>query len=130
MSQSLNNNIAATGRNNYKLSREKSYIIGFVSSIALSLIAYSLVVGHILSGWALVFVLGGLALVQCSLQLLLFLHLGQESRPRWRLGVFFFMLLIIFIIVVGSVWIMYSLNTRMMPSTKDMKNYMNSQSGI
>lgn len=129
MSLPLSNN-EKISRNNHKLSREKAYIIGFVSSISLSLIAYSLVAGHILASWTLIFTLGGLAFVQCALQLFFFLHLGQESRPRWRLGVFLFMLLIILIIVVGSVWIMHSLNTRMMPSTQDMKNYMNSQAGL
>lgn len=127
-----NNNLSGsvTGQNNVKLSREKSYAIGFISSIALTLIAYSLVVGGILAGWALIISLGALALIQCIIQLIFFLHLGQESRPRWRLGVFLFMLLIILIVVVGSVWIMHSLNTRMMPSTQDMQKYMDSQAGL
>jgi cytochrome o ubiquinol oxidase subunit IV len=57
-----------------------------------------------------------------------FLHLGRETRPRWKLAVFLFMLGVILILVFGSLWIMTNLNYRMMP--KQMVQYMNSQAGL
>lgn len=90
-----------------------SYITGFVLSIALTLAAYIMVVEKFLSGNALIGAIIGLAIVQLLVQLFFFLHLGQETRPRWKLVVFLFMLLVLFILVFGSIWIMYSLDYHM-----------------
>ena len=45
-----------------------------------------------------------------------YLHLGLESKPRWNLMMFLFMVLLIFVLVGGSMWIMYNLNYNVMPS--------------
>jgi cytochrome o ubiquinol oxidase operon protein cyoD len=105
-----------------------SYIIGFVLSIALTLVAYSLTVSHTLSRDMLIFAITGLAMVQLLVQLLFFLHLSQESRPRWRLIVFGLMIIVVAILVYGSVWIMNNLNYKMMP--KDLKVYMQKNEGL
>lgn len=91
-----------------------SYVFGFILSIILTLVSYSIVTTDLFTGWPLVFVLGGLAVTQAVVQLLLFLHLGAERRPRWNLIVFLFMALVIFIIGGGSLWIMYNLDCRVM----------------
>lgn len=107
------------------------YIIGFVGSLVLTLLAYSVVVYDILNGWQAALVVAGLALVQFAVQLMFFLHVTAGSRPRWKLATFWFMLLILFILIAGSLWIMYVLNYRMMmPSTEEMLHYMHSQSGF
>jgi cytochrome o ubiquinol oxidase operon protein cyoD len=87
-----------------------SYTVGFVLSLALTIAAYSMVRGEVLTGWPLIYSLTGLALVQTLVQLLFFLHLRHEAEPRWKLLVFDFMLLIIAILVFGSLWIMNNLN--------------------
>lgn len=92
----------------------KAYAIGFFGSLALTGISFLLVVTETLSGENLILALVGLALTQALLQLLFFLHLGQEARPRWETAIFFFMVLILLIIVLGSLWIMNDLNARMM----------------
>lgn len=89
------------------------YIVGFVLSIALTLVAYSFVTSEVLQGWSLVMALTGLALVQTLVQLLLFLHLLHEDEPRWKLLVFDFMLLVLTILVFGTIWIMNSLHYNM-----------------
>jgi heme/copper-type cytochrome/quinol oxidase subunit 4 len=58
----------------------------------------------------------------------LFLHLGNEAKPRLKLLVFGFMALVVMILVFGSLWIMYSLNYRM-PTQSQINSYMNSQNG-
>ena len=93
----------------------KTNLWGFLLSLLLTLLAYFAVEKKLLEGKALVFALGGLALLQAFVQLKLFLHLGQESHPRWKYLTFFFMALVLLILVLGSIWIMYHLNYRQMP---------------
>lgn len=101
-----------------------TYSIGFVSSIILTLIAYSIATGTTFSKEAIIGTVMGLAVVQLIIQLVFFLHLGRETRPRWNLAAFFFMLIMISIIVVGSLWIMNNLNYNMMMTPEQMNEYM------
>lgn len=88
----------------------KSYTAGFVLSIALTLIAYALASRPVASGWDLIYTLAVLAVTQLFVQLVFFLHLGRESKPRWNLVVFSFALMVVVILVFGSLWIMKNLN--------------------
>lgn len=93
-----------------------SYLFGFLSSVLLTLMAYVLVDQHLLSkGW-LIATIVLLGLVQVVIQLILFLYLGQEAKPKPKLLVFIFMSVIVLMIVAGTLWIMYDLNKRVMPS--------------
>ena len=99
----------------------KSYVIGFTASILLTSASFLLVITGVITGQLLVYTLIGLALAQAVFQLLFFLHVGQEAKPRWETLVFYFMLLVLFIIAAGSLWIMYDLNDRVMSDmTKEM----------
>lgn len=92
----------------------KSYLIGFSLSLALTLAAYFFVVKKIAAGLTLDCILAGLALLQAVVQLILFLNLTREPKPRWNLVVFLFMILVVAILVFGSMWIMYHLNYNLM----------------
>jgi cytochrome o ubiquinol oxidase operon protein cyoD len=106
----------------------KSYTIGYVLSVGLTLTAYLLVVNHAFSNRSVTAgIIVALALAQFIGQLLLFLHLGKEAKPRWKLFVFVFMVIIVLILVFGSIWIMNNLNYRMTP--QQVNNYMNNQGG-
>lgn len=89
------------------------YIIGFVLSLILTLAAFYLVSEHILSGLELTLTIVGLAVTQFVIQLIFFFHMGKEVSPHWNLYTFLFMLLVMFILVVGTFWIMYHLNYNM-----------------
>lgn len=91
-----------------------AYITGFILSVILTLLAYFMVTRTLLGGMALVLALMGLAVLQLYVQLVFFLHIAHESRPRWNLMVFGFMLMIVVIVVAGSLWIMNHLNYHMM----------------
>jgi cytochrome o ubiquinol oxidase subunit IV len=104
-----------------------AYVTGFVWSLALTVVAYTLVVHHTFSSSILIAVVVGLALLQALIQLLFFLHLGRETKPRWKLFVFLFMVMVVAILVFGSLWIMANLNYRMTPG--EINNYMNNQGG-
>jgi cytochrome o ubiquinol oxidase operon protein cyoD len=94
----------------------KSYLIGFILSIGMTLAAYFLVVADLASKKILIFTVVGLALVQMVTQLLFFFHLAEETKPRWNLQIFLAMLFLILIIIGGSLWIMFNLDERVMPS--------------
>jgi cytochrome o ubiquinol oxidase operon protein cyoD len=106
-----------------------TYVVGFVLSGALTLAAYAMVTGEMLSGWGLMFGLIGLALVQTLVQLLFFLHLRDEGEPRWKLLVFDLMLLIVTILVFGTLWIMNNLNQHM-ANPQQTGNYIIKDEGI
>ncbi len=112
------------------------YISGFVLSIVLTLTAYTLVQTHTNHGaFSRTFVLlmvAGLAIMQLLVQLMFFLHVGREAKPRWNLMMLLFASLVAFILVGGSLWIMhnlnYNMNMRMSPT--QMNEYMNKQNGL
>ncbi len=101
----------------------KSYAIGFVLSIVLTLASYLLVTENLLTGKTLVYTIVVLGLIQAVVQLIFFLHLAEESKPRWNLLVFLFMLLVLLIIVIGSLWIMYNLDYHMMMPMENGAHY-------
>lgn len=100
------------------------YTIGFVLSLAITLVAYLIVRNASLLGWPLFFALALLAITQAVVQLVFFLHIGNEPEPRWKLLVFDFMLLIITILVLGSIWIMNNLDYHGMSPDMIDKNVM------
>jgi cytochrome o ubiquinol oxidase subunit IV len=105
-----------------------SYVIGFASSIILTLTAYFLVVDQAYAGATLRVFIVALALAQFMTQVVFFLHLGRETKPRWKLLVFTGMVTVVLILVSGSLWIMSNLNYRMSPT--QVQNYMQSQDGF
>jgi cytochrome o ubiquinol oxidase operon protein cyoD len=91
-----------------------SYLIGLFASLLLTVSSFYLVWTSALSRHALIYTVIGLAIVQAAFQLRFFLHLGKEAKPRWESISFYFMLTCLVIIVIGSLWIMYDLNNRVM----------------
>ncbi len=114
----------------------RSYIIGFALSVTLTLAAVWLIWTHIQSGHTvfshqfLIAAILALAIAQMLVQLVFFMHLAEESGPRWRLGALLSTVGIVLIIVIGSIWIMDHLNYNMMASPSDMNAYIQSQDGF
>ena len=96
------------------------YIIGFILSLVCTFLAFWMVNAHIngahmtFSHAVLIPMLAILAFSQFIVQLVYFLHMGNETKPRWKQLVFWFMIIIVLIVVVGSLWIMQNLNYNMM----------------
>jgi cytochrome o ubiquinol oxidase operon protein cyoD len=107
-----------------------TYITGFIFSIILTLVAYYAVTQHIFTRNILVIYIIGLALIQFAVQLLYFLHLGEDTKPRFKTMVFLLMLMVVLIVVVGSLWIMHNLDYRMMPDQHHVNDYLKSQDGL
>lgn len=107
-----------------------SYSVGFVLSIALTLVAYFAVVKYYVSGQMLLIELLGLAVVQFVVQLLFFLHVGSEAKPRWKRLTIVLMLVFVLIVILGSIWVMYNLNYRMSPEQVNQYMTKESNSGL
>jgi cytochrome o ubiquinol oxidase operon protein cyoD len=105
-----------------------SYTIGFVLSVFFTVLAYLVVTEKLVAGWSLVGAVMTLAIAQLLVQLICFLHIGREAKPRWNLLAFLFMALILLVIALGSLWIMHNLNYHMSP--KDMTHYIDSQGDL
>lgn len=96
----------------------KSYILGFVLSVLFTVTTYLVVVKHLFTSDIVLTTITVLAIAQAVVQLILFLHLGDEAKPRSKLFMFLLMILILVIVVVGSLWIMFDLDVRTMHMSK------------
>ena len=94
----------------------KPQFIGFVLSFLLIIGAYRIVTSHHLSNGLLSLTIVSAAIAQALIQLVFFLHLGLESKPRWNIITFLFTLLVIVLIIGGSLWIMNNINYNLMPT--------------
>lgn len=92
----------------------KSYIVGFIISLILTIIPFFLVAKHTFSDIQLYVTIGLFALAQLIVQLVFFLHLSPKSHARWNLNVFIFTFLVVMILVLGTLWIMFNLDYFMM----------------
>ncbi len=102
-----------------------SYTLGFAASLVLTFAAYLTITQHWVHDTGLALgVIMTLAVIQLVIQLVFFLHLGRESKPRWNLTAFVFMVILVSIIVVGSLWIMNNLNYNMQMTPEQMNEYM------
>lgn len=91
-----------------------TYLIGFVLCLVLTFIAFAIVGKDSLSKEFLYLTVSVLAILQLIVQVICFLRLNASEGARWNLISFLFTALITFVIVGGSLWIMWNLNYNMM----------------
>ncbi|MBX4181200.1 cytochrome o ubiquinol oxidase subunit IV [Sodalis sp. CWE] len=96
----------------------KSYLIGFLTSVLLTIISFAVVLQRIsIDERILVAVLIICAIFQVLIHLKYFLHLSSMPEQRWNLIAFIFAVLVISILVTGSLWIMGHLDHNLMAVT-------------
>ena len=91
----------------------RTYLIGFVLAVILSVIPFWLVASHALPPGRTMLVIGIAAILQILVHLRFFLHLNFTSTPKENLLAIVFTAVLIFIMVGGSFWIMFDLHQRM-----------------
>ena len=65
----------------------------------------------------------GLAVAQIVVHMIYFLHMNARSEGGWTMLALIFTVVLVFITISGSIWILYHLNANMMPmSPHDMRN--------
>lgn len=88
----------------------RTYTIGFILSVALTIVAFAVVILGGLPYWAIVLTILSLAVMQLFVQLYFFLHITDEGRPRLKTHTFVSALIVVIIVVFGSLWIMENLS--------------------
>ena len=104
----------------------KSYAIGFILSVILTAIPFWLVMNKTITNTGTMgLVLLAFAAVQVVVHMVYFLHMNAKSEGGWNMMALIFTIMIVVIAMAGSLWVMYHMNTNMMPS---MMPEMNMQS--
>ena len=92
----------------------KNYIIGFILAVLLTIVSFGLVMTDAVSKQFAVIGLFVAAVLQMLVHLHYFLHLDRSSSQRWNVIALAFTALLLFIFVAGTIWVLYTLNSRMM----------------
>jgi cytochrome o ubiquinol oxidase subunit IV len=92
----------------------RPYIIGIVAALILTAIPFALVFTGALPRETTLVIIAAFAVVQILVHLRFFLHIGIDATPRENLVALAFACVIIFLMVGGSLWIMFDLYHRMM----------------
>ena len=101
----------------------KGYMTGFVLAVILTAIPFWLVMGKVLpSSSTTAFVIVAIAAVQVVVHMIYFLHMNTRSEGGWSLLALGFTVVVLFIMLAGSIWVMYHLNANMMPTMEQMKS--------
>jgi cytochrome o ubiquinol oxidase subunit IV len=97
----------------------KDYTIGFILSVILTAIPFWLVMAKVLPAGTTGYVIIGFAAVQVIVHMIYFLHLNGKSEGGWNMMAFILTIILLFIVLSGSIWVMYHLNHNMMPAMPD-----------
>ncbi|GLQ46227.1 cytochrome o ubiquinol oxidase subunit IV [Dyella lipolytica] len=92
----------------------KSYIVGFILSIVLTLLSFGCVMSGAVPHDLIVPGIVVFCVAQVLVQLVFFLHLSTAPGQRSNLTIGVFTVLIIAIVVVGSLWVLHNMNVNMM----------------
>ncbi|MDB5767262.1 MAG: cyoD [Collimonas fungivorans] len=94
----------------------KSYTTGFVLAVILTAIPFWLVMAKVFDKSSTTgLVLLGFAAVQIVVHMVYFLHMNTKSEGGWSMLALIFTIMLVFIMLSGSLWVMYHLNHNMMP---------------
>ena len=113
MSHSVDNHGASHGS-------VKSYMIGFVLSLILTAVPFWMVMDGSASHAVVLGTVVAMAVVQIFVHIVYFLHLDTRSEGGWNMMGLIFTIVIVVIVLAGSLWVMYHLNTNMMPDMHKM----------
>lgn len=94
----------------------RGYVIGFLLSAVLTAIPFWLVMtGALADVQATAITVVGLAFVQIIVHTYFFLHVNNKAEGGWTMMALLFTVVIVAIVIAGSLWIMFHLNSNMMP---------------
>jgi len=94
----------------------KGYVTGFVLAAILTAIPFWLVMANVLGNSTLTaFVIMAFAAVQIVVHMIFFLHMNSRSEGGWTMMALIFTIVIVAIALSGSLWVMYHLDSNMMP---------------
>ncbi|SNX28076.1 cytochrome bo3 quinol oxidase subunit 4 [Polynucleobacter meluiroseus] len=101
------------------------YVKGFIFSVILTAIPFALVMGKVFSdSKTTIAIILAFAFVQVLVHMRYFLHMSGKSEGGWTILALIFTVTLVVIMFSGSVWVMYHLDTNMMPSHVPAKHEM------
>jgi cytochrome o ubiquinol oxidase operon protein cyoD len=94
----------------------RSYTVGFVLSVILTVIPFWLVMSGVLANPpATAAIIIAMAVAQIIVHTVCFLHVNARGEGGWTLMAYLFTAVLVLITIGGSLWIMYHLHSNMMP---------------
>ncbi|WP_297801809.1 cytochrome o ubiquinol oxidase subunit IV [uncultured Brevundimonas sp.] len=93
----------------------RDYLIGFIASVVLTAIPFALVMTGVLPPQTTALTIVAFAAVQMVVHMIYFLHLHPKSEGGWNMLAIIFTIVVVAIAVGGSIWVMWHMNTNMMP---------------
>jgi cytochrome o ubiquinol oxidase subunit IV len=94
----------------------KGYMVGFFLAVVLTAIPFWLVMGKVIpNSQTLAVVILTFAAIQIVVHMIYFLHMNSKSEGGWNMLALIFTLVIVVITLSGSIWVMFHLNSNMMP---------------
>jgi cytochrome o ubiquinol oxidase operon protein cyoD len=102
------------------LSGIAGYVVGLVFALGLTATSFWVASTHVLWGPGVPIGLCVLAIAQMGVHLVFFLHITTGPNNTNNVLALAFGVLIVFLVVVGSLWIMANLNHNMAPMTQMM----------
>ena len=95
------------------------YMIGFFLSIILTAIPFAVVMGDVFeSRNTTIVVVTFFAVVQILVHMVYFLHMNGKVEGGWTLLSTLFTVVFLAITLAGTLWVMYHMNSNMMPAHK------------
>lgn len=92
------------------------YMIGFFLSIILTAIPFAVVMGDVFENrTTTVVVIAFFAVVQIIVHMVYFLHMNGKIEGGWTLMSTIFTIVFVAVTLAGTLWVMYHMNTNMMP---------------
>ena len=92
----------------------KEYVVGLLLSVVLTVVPFGIIMLDIMSGTPAVVVILVCAVAQLMVQLVFFLHMNTSSEQLWNTTSAMFIVVLVAIVIVGSIWIMAHLNHNML----------------
>jgi cytochrome o ubiquinol oxidase operon protein cyoD len=97
------------------------YVTGFILAVILTVIPFWLVMAKVIDNRATAaMVLGLFAAVQVVVHMYFFLHMNGKIQGGWTMLSTIFSVVFVAITLAGTLWVMFHMNTNMMPSHADL----------
>jgi cytochrome o ubiquinol oxidase operon protein cyoD len=96
----------------------RAYLIGFALSVVLTALPFWLVMTGALAAQTSAILIIAFAVAQILVHTVCFLHVNTRSEGGWTLMAYAFAAVMVLIVIAGSLWIMYHINSNMMPMTE------------
>lgn len=93
----------------------RGYWIGFALSAVLTAVPFALVMTMALPRQVIALAIMAAAMIQVVVHMIFFLHMNRRAEGGWSMMALLFTTVLIGVALSGSLWVMYHMNTNMMP---------------